>query len=156
MITDDNNRWHYLAVKLLPALLSGITSNHHGDFYFLNCFHSYTTHNKVKHMKNKIPTWRKVIKSSFYNLCRFRMSTKKKLSCKNNSENSYTEKKVKHQPSGCAWCSICLFNDTKNRRYFYRRKDCIEKFCKDLKELGTEIINFEDTKRNDTINESRN
>ena len=31
----------------------------------------------------------------------------------------------------------------KNRRYFYRRKDCIEKFCKDLKELGTEIIIFE-------------
>ena len=32
----------------------------------------------------------------------------------------------------------------KNRRYFYRGKDCIEKFCKDLKELGTEIINFEE------------
>ena len=29
-------------------------------------------------------------------------------------------------------------------RYFYRGKDCIEKFCKDLKELGTEIINFEE------------
>ena len=32
MITDDNNRWHYLAVKRLPALLRGTTSNHHGDF----------------------------------------------------------------------------------------------------------------------------
>ena len=32
----------------------------------------------------------------------------------------------------------------KSRRYFYREKDCIEKFCKDLKELGTEIINFEE------------
>ena len=48
MITDDSNRWHYLAVKSLPALLREITSNHHGDFYCLNCFHSYTTHNKVK------------------------------------------------------------------------------------------------------------
>ena len=72
------------------------------------------------------------------------MSTKKMLSCKSNPENSYTEKKVKHKPSGCVWCSICAFDDTKNRRYFYRRKDCIEKFCKDLKELGTEIINFEE------------
>ena len=27
---------------------------------------------------------------------------------------------------------------------FYRGKDCIEKFCKDLKEIGTEIINFEE------------
>ena len=32
----------------------------------------------------------------------------------------------------------------KNRRYFYRGKDCIEKFCKDLKEIGTEIINLEE------------
>ena len=32
----------------------------------------------------------------------------------------------------------------KKRCYFYRRKDCIEKFCKDLKELETEIINFEE------------
>ena len=71
------------------------------------------------------------------------MSTKK---MRYNPENSYTEKKVKHKPSGYAWCSICSFDDTKNRRYFYRRKDCIGKFCKDLKELGTEIINFEEKK----------
>ena len=32
----------------------------------------------------------------------------------------------------------------KNRRYFYRGKDCTEKFCKDLKELGKEITNFEE------------
>ena len=39
MITDDGKRWHYLAVRSLPALLRGITSNHHGDFYCLNCFY---------------------------------------------------------------------------------------------------------------------
>ena len=48
MITDDGNRWHFLAVKSLPALLRGITSNHHGDFYCLNCFHPYTTNNKLR------------------------------------------------------------------------------------------------------------
>ena len=32
----------------------------------------------------------------------------------------------------------------KNRHYFYRRNNCIEKFCKNLKELGTEIISFEE------------
>ena len=48
MITDDNNRCHYLAVKSLPTLLTGITSNHHGDFFYLNCFHSYRTLNKLK------------------------------------------------------------------------------------------------------------
>ena len=46
--TDDGKRWHYLAVKSLPALLRAIKSNHHRDFCCLNCFHSYTTHNKFK------------------------------------------------------------------------------------------------------------
>ena len=65
-------------------------------------------------------------------------------SCQNNPENSYTEKKVMHKPSGYAWFSICSFDDMKNRPYFHRRKDCIEKFCQDLKDLGTEIINSEE------------
>ena len=64
------------------------------------------------------------------------------LYCQNNPKNSYTEKKAKHKPSGYTCCSICSFDDTKNKCYFYRGKDCIEKLCKDLKEFGTEIINF--------------
>ena len=67
---------------------------------------------------------------------------KKISSCQNNPENSYTEKKAKHKPSGYAWSLICSFDNTKNKHYFYRGNDCIEKFCKDLKDLGTEIINF--------------
>ena len=49
MISDDGNRWHYLAVKSLLALLRGITSNHHGDFYCSTFyfFHSYAAHNKL-------------------------------------------------------------------------------------------------------------
>ena len=47
MITDGK-KWHYLAVKGLPVLLRGIISNHNGDFYWLNCFHSYSTKNELK------------------------------------------------------------------------------------------------------------
>ena len=39
----DGEKWHYLALKKLPPLLRGITSKHVGDFYCLNCFHSYIT-----------------------------------------------------------------------------------------------------------------
>ena len=46
-ITDDKN-WHYLAVKSLSALFRGITSNHVGEFFCLNCFHSYSTKKKLK------------------------------------------------------------------------------------------------------------
>ena len=46
MISNGEN-WHYLAVKSLSRLLRGITSNHDGDNYCLNCFHSYRTENKL-------------------------------------------------------------------------------------------------------------
>ena len=47
MITDCKKR-HSLAVTNLPALLQGKSSNHHEDFYCLNCFNSYTTKNNLK------------------------------------------------------------------------------------------------------------
>ena len=47
MITDGT-KWHYLTITNLSALLEGKSSNHHGDFYCLNCFNSYTSKNKLK------------------------------------------------------------------------------------------------------------
>ena len=47
MITDGK-KWHYLAVKSLLALFKGVISNHDGDSYCLNFFHSYSTENKLK------------------------------------------------------------------------------------------------------------
>ena len=48
MIADENNNWHYLAVTRMSGLLRGTTSRHNGDFYCLNCFHSYSTGNRLK------------------------------------------------------------------------------------------------------------
>ena len=50
MITDGE-KWHYLMVKNLSGLLRGITSNHAGDFYCLNCFCVYSTKNKFEARK---------------------------------------------------------------------------------------------------------
>ena len=60
MITDGN-KWHYTALKSEPTedgfnrptkslskLFRGITSNNHGDFYCLNCLHSFRTNNALK------------------------------------------------------------------------------------------------------------
>ena len=92
MITNDNESWHDLTVKSLSRLLRGIRLNHDGDFYCLNCFHSYRTVNKLKKherlcskndychvkcqkkIKNiRIQPRRKIIESSVYYLCRLRM-----------------------------------------------------------------------------------
>ena len=35
-------------IKSISILLRGITSNNHGDFYCLNCLHSYKTKQKLK------------------------------------------------------------------------------------------------------------
>ena len=44
----DGEKYHYLAVNNLSALLQGNSSNHEGDFYCLSCFNSYTSKNKLK------------------------------------------------------------------------------------------------------------
>ena len=51
LIIPNGEGWHYLVVKELSALLRGITSKHHGDFYCLNCFHYFTTENKYESHK---------------------------------------------------------------------------------------------------------
>ena len=48
MITDDGERWHYLAVRSLSALLREISSSNNGDFSCLNCFHSYCTLHELR------------------------------------------------------------------------------------------------------------
>ena len=68
----------------------------------------------------------------------------KEQSRQNNLKKSYTERKTKHEPSGYSLSLICSFDEAKNRHYLYRGKDCVEDFCKQLKELGTEIINYKE------------
>ena len=48
----DGEKWHYVAVKSLYALLRGVTGHNNGEFYCLNCFRSYTTEDKLKKHKN--------------------------------------------------------------------------------------------------------
>ena len=58
----SNKGWHYLGVKKLSALLRGIPSKHHGDFYSLNCFHSFTTGKKLQSHETVFE------KKDFYNI----------------------------------------------------------------------------------------
>ena len=123
MITDDNKRWHYLAVKSLPTLLGGITSNHYRDFYCLNCFHSYTTVNKLKkhervrnnhdycrlgmpkeHEKMKYLPGEKSLKAPFIVYADLECLLKKFHLVKITPKILTQKKKTKHKPSGCEWC----------------------------------------------------
>ena len=66
MITNSE-KWHYTAlesvrkddrfnhpIRSLSRLFRGITSNHDGDFLYLNCLHSFRTDNALKIMKEYV------------------------------------------------------------------------------------------------------
>ena len=66
--------------------------------------------------------------------------------CTNNPNESSTTEINKHTPSGYSIFTHCSFDKTRNRLNHYRGKDCRKKFCKDLREHATKIINYEKKK----------
>ena len=62
LMIPNREGWHYPAVKKLSALLRGITSKHHGDFYCLNCLHSLLEKTNVNLIKKYVK------KKVFYNV----------------------------------------------------------------------------------------
>ena len=165
MITDGE-KWHYTAVKRLSGLLRGVTSNNNGDFYCLNCFHCLRTKDKFKEHKKicenydycyvEMPTkdnniikynqGEKSIKLPFVVCADLECLLVKMNTCQNNPDESSTTEINKHAPCGYSIFTHCSFDQTKNKLDYYRSKDCMKKFCKDLREHATKIINYEKKK----------
>ena len=165
MITDGQ-KWHYLTVKNLSGLLRKITSTHKEDFYCLNCFRSYRTRNKLEAHKKicenhnywnvempakdnniiKYNQGAKSIKLPFVIYANLECLLEKMNTCQNNPNESSTTEINKHIPSGYSIFTHFSFNQTKNKLNHYRGKDCMKKFCKDLREHATKIINYEKKK----------
>ena len=165
MITDGE-KWHYLTVKNLSGLLRGITSTHYGDFHCLNCFRSYRTKSKLElHKKicenhgyckvempakgNNIIKYNhggKSMKVPFVIYADLQCLLKKMSTFINNPKESFTTKINKHIPSGYSIFTSCSFDESKNKLNYYRGKDCIKKFCEDLREYAIKIINYEKKK----------
>ena len=162
----NNQNWHYLVLKNLPGLLRGITSTHKEDFYCLNCFHSYRTENKPETHKKicenhdycyiEMPTQNnntikynhgeKSMKLPFIIYADLECLLEKMSTCINNPNESSTTEINKHTPSGYSIFTHCSFDESKNKVNYYRKDDCMNKFCKDLREHVTKIINYEKKK----------
>ena len=159
-------KWHYLTVKNLPGFLRGITSTHKEDFHCLNCFCSYRTRNKPKADKKicenydycnvEMPTkgnnvikynqGEKSIKLPFVVYADLECLLEKMSMCQNNPNESSTTEINKHTPSRYSLFTHCSFDKSKNKLDYYRGKVCMKKFCKDLREHATKIINYEKKK----------
>ena len=74
-------------------------------------------------------------------------------SSRNNLEKPYTEKKTKHTPSGYLLFTNCSFHLTENKLECQKVKDCMERFCKDLRVHIMKIINYEKKERIPPTNE---
>ena len=162
MISNGEN-WHYLVAKSLSRLLRGISSNHDRDYYCLNCFHCYRTENKLNaHKKicenhdycniempspnNNIIKYNqgdKSLKLPFTIYADLECLLEKIDTCYNNPEESSTTKINHHTPSGYSIFTHCSFDKSKNKLNYYRGKDCMKRFCEDLKEHAIKIINCE-------------
>ena len=163
LMISNGEKWHYLVVKSLLGLFTGVTSNHKEDFCCLNCFHSYRTKNKLDaHKKvcenheychiempnkdnNKIKynQGEKSIKLPFIIYADLECLLEKIDTCYNNLEESSTTKINHHTPSGYSIFTNCSFDTSKNKLNYYRGEDCMKRFCKDLKEHAKKIINCE-------------
>ena len=166
LMTSDGQKWHYLVVKNLSRLLRGITSNHKEDFYCLNCFHFYRTENKLEAHKKicenhdychvEMPTknnniikynyGEKSMKLPFVIYADLECLLEKMSTCINNPNESSTTKTNKHTPSGYSIFTHCSFDKSKNKLNYYRGKDCMKTFSKDLREHASKIIDYEKKK----------
>ena len=60
--------------------------------------------------------------------------------CQNNPNESSTSEINKHTLSGYSIFTHCSFDQTRNKLNHYRGKDCMKKFCKDLREHATKKL----------------
>ena len=143
MITDGTSNWHYLKIKNTSGLLRGITSNHNGDFYCLNCLHLYRTisklrkhekicknhdffHLKMPHVENYIlesKPGKKSLKQPFIIYADLECLSLKTNTYNNNPNKSYTTVKALNKSSGYSLLASCSFDKSKNKPTYYREKD---------------------------------
>ena len=156
MITDGTGKWHYFTIKSISGLLRGITSNHNGDFYCLNCFRSYRTANKLKNQEDickdhdfcnlKLPTPEKRYLSSTpgKNSLKVPFMIYADLEClliKNKSDINPRIEEI-HIPSGYSIVTCYSFDKLKNTVNYYRDEDCMEQFSKTLGNIFIKLINY--------------
>ena len=85
----------------------------------------------------------KSIKDPFIIYADLESLLEKMSTCHNNPKNSSAAKTNKHTPSGYSLLIHCSFDSAKNKLDCYRGKNCMEKFCRNLKKHATKIINYE-------------
>ena len=164
---DDNNDVIILQPKKLSELLRGITTKNHGDFYYWNCFHSFTAKNELQSHKRlcenkdfcniimssedtkilEFNQYQKSGKVPFIIYADLEYIIEKIKGCKSSTENSSTKKVSKHIPSDFSMSTISSFRSTENKHDVYRGKDCMKRFSEFFREHTMKTINSKEEKK---------
>ena len=145
MISNGEN-WLYLVVKSLPELLEGKASRTKLEEYKKICENNKYSHVEMPNKDNNIIKYNqgeKSIKLPFVIYADLECLLKKMDTCYNNPNESSTTEINKHTPSGYSLFTHCSFDRSKNKLDYYRGKDYMKKFCKDLRKHAIKIINYE-------------
>ena len=162
MITDGTDKWHYIAIRSIPALLRGVTSTHNGDYYCFNSFHLYRIAKKLEEheqlrVKNnygliKIPTeknkyitstpGKNTLKNPFIIYADLECLLYLISTCDNTEDSSFTIRKNIHKPSGYSLLTSYAYDKSLNEYIFYRGKDGMRKLSEPLKRQVNKIINI--------------
>ena len=146
--------------KKWSELLRGITSKNNGDFFCLNCLHSFRTKNKLELYKNvgenkdfcnvimpsqdtkmlEFNQYQKSDKALFITYADLECVIEKTDECKNNPEYSSITKVSKHIPSDFSISTISSFRSIANKHNICRGKVCTKTFCKSLREHAMVMI----------------
>ena len=125
LMISDGEKWHYLTVRSLSALLKKITLKHKDDSYCLNCFHFFAPKKSLqKHMKVcedkdycyiekpikseslKYHPGVESMKAPYIIVADIESLLRKMNACANDQSKSSTEKENEHE-----MCGYSLFTD---------------------------------------------
>ena len=66
--------------------------------------------------------------------------------CSNDPSKSSTERKKKHEMYEYSLFTSCSFDEKNNKLDYYRGKDCLKRFCQDLRKQAKSIVDYEKKK----------
>ena len=151
--SNEADKWNYIAlksvhtddgfnrpIKSLSRLFRGITANNNEAFYCSGCLYSFGTDNALERLCGnndychvEMPTkdnktlkhnhGEKLLRAPFTIYADLECLLIKEQSCQNNPNESYAERKAKHEPSGYSLNLTSSFDKAKNKHNVYRGRD---------------------------------
>ena len=155
-----NNSDHMNCQKSFSRLMRGISSNVHENNYCSGCFHSFRSQSTLeKHSSlckehtfcitkfpmgndriKKYKKGSKTIKINDVIYVDLECILPKYDTYSNSFNKSHTTSVSQHIPSGYSICIVRHHNRSSETKYYHGR-DCIEKLCKELKQISNNIVN---------------